>query len=91
MRPSDFETNAGRLMDKSATTSERLEVATAVKDGIEIVHSNEYGNFLKSYFPAFKDVLTNLTSPTLEDDDENTLRFVVFEILNHLPFNDILR
>ena len=91
MRPSDFETNAGRLMDKSATTSERLEVATAVKDGIEIVHSNEYGNFLKSYFPAFKDVLTNLTSPTLEDDDENTLRFVVFEILNRLPFNDILR
>jgi len=91
MRPSDFETNAGRLMDKSATTSERLEVATAVKDGIEIVHTNEYGNFLKSYFPAFKEVLTNLTSPTLEDDDENTLRFVVFEILNRLPFNDILR
>jgi len=91
MRANDFETNASRLVDKSATTSERLEIVNSVKDGIEIAHTSEYGNFLKTYFPAFREILTTLTRPTLVDGDENALRFAVFEILNRLPFNEVLR
>jgi transformation/transcription domain-associated protein len=91
MRSNDFESQAERLVDDSATTSERLEIATGVRDGIEIVHTSEYVNFLKCYFPAFKDILTVKTSPSCDDDDENDLRYVVYEILNRLPFNEVLR
>ena len=88
---STYEQQAERLMSKSATTSMRLEVATSVRDGIEIVHTSEYVNFLKSCFPAFKEILTKHTSPTMEDNETNALRHVVYEILNRLPFNEVLR
>ncbi|CEG01408.1 Tetratricopeptide-like helical [Ostreococcus tauri] len=88
---STYEQQAERLMSKSATTSMRLEVATSVRDGIEIVHTSEYVNFLKSCFPAFKEILTKHTSPTMEDNEMNALRHVVYEILNRLPFNEVLR
>lgn len=91
MGSSTYDVQAERLLDRNTTTSERLEVATSVRDGIEIVHTSEYVNFLKSCFPAFKEILTVYTKPSREDDDENALRHVVYEILNRLPFNEVLR
>jgi len=86
-----YAVQADRLTAASTTTSERLEIATSVRDGIEIVHTSEYVNFLKSFFPAFKDVLTVKTSPSCKDDEDNELRYVIYEILNRLPFNEVLR
>ena len=75
----------------AASTSEQIEIATNVRDGIEVVHTSEYVHFLKSYFPIFKEILTKKTEPTLVDDEENALRHVIYEILNRLPFNEVLR
>ena len=91
MGQTTYATQAGRLTAASTTTSERLEIVTSVRDGIEIVHTSEYVNFLKSFFPAFKDVLTVKTSPSCKDDEDNELRYVIYEILNRLPFNEVLR
>ena len=91
MGQTTYATQAGRLTAASTTTSERLEIVTSVRDGIEIVHTSQYANFLKSFFPAFKDVLTVKTSPSCKDDEDNELRYVIYEILNRLPFNEVLR
>ena len=80
MGQTTYATQAGRLTAASATTSERLEIVTSVRDGIEIVHTSEYVNFLKSFFPAFKDVLTVKTSPSCKDDEDNELRYVIYAV-----------
>ena len=90
MAQTAYGAQAQRLLN-AASTSEQIEIATNVRDGIEVVHTSEYVHFLKSYFPIFKEILTKKTEPTLVDDEENALRHVIYEILNRLPFNEVLR
>lgn len=69
----------------------RLTLATEVRDSIEIVHTSEYLNFLKSYFVVFSNLLTKITKPQATDNVEHKLRNVVIEILNRLPHSEVLR
>lgn len=69
----------------------RLQLATEVRDSIEIVHTSEYSNFLKSYFRVFSTVLTQLTKPQTTDSVEHKLRNVILEILNRLPHSEVIR
>jgi len=69
----------------------RFGLATEVRDSIEIVHTSEYLNFLKSYFRVFSTLLTQITKPQTTDNVEHKLRNVVIEILNRLPHSEVLR
>lgn len=69
----------------------RLLLATEVRDSIEIVHTSEYLNFLKSYFRVFSQLLTQSTKPQVTDTYEHKLRNVVIEILNRLPHSEVIR
>ena len=46
--------------DESADTEKRLRTATEIRDSIEIVHTSEYANFLKAFFPVFNKILHQL-------------------------------
>lgn len=74
-----------------AAMQNRLILATEVRDSIEIVHTSEYLNFLKSYFRVFSTLLTQITKPQATDNVEHKLRNVVIEILNRLPHSEVLR
>lgn len=74
-----------------AAMQNRLLLATEVRDSIEIVHTSEYLNFLKSYFRVFSTLLTQITKPQTTDNVEHKLRNVVIEILNRLPHSEVLR
>lgn len=57
-----------------------------------MVHTSEYGNFLRWFFPAFRSIL--LKPPVLPlstDALENRCRHVLLEILNRLPNNEVLQ
>ena len=76
--------------DESADTEKRLRTATEIRDSIEIVHTSEYANFLKAFFPVFNKILQH-GSAKFEDCPEQKLRNVLLEILNRLPHNETLR
>jgi transformation/transcription domain-associated protein len=59
-----------------------------IRDGIEIVHSSEYINFLKHFFPAFAELLSN-TPLASEDGPAHRLRNVVLEVLSRMPQNEV--
>eukprot|EP00897_Mesotaenium_endlicherianum_P005503 jgi/Mesen1/4981/ME000248S04265 len=71
--------------------AQRHQLATEVRDSIEIAHTSEYQNFLKSYFRVFWQVLTQITKPQLTDSADHKVRNVILEILNRLPHNEVLR
>ena len=48
---------AQKLMSKDATVEVLRKIVTDLKERIEIVHTQEYANFLKYLFPAFKHIL----------------------------------
>ena len=73
-----------------AAPAERLALAVEIRDGIEIVHSNEYINFLKHFFPAFTELLAS-TPPGSEDGPSHRLRNVVLEVLSRMPQNEVRR
>jgi transformation/transcription domain-associated protein len=74
-----------------AAMQSRLALATEVRDSIEIVHTSEYLNFLKSYFRVFYQLLTQVTKAQNTDSVEHKLRNVVIEILNRLPHSEVIR
>lgn len=78
------------LRPPRAGAKERLQLATEVRDAIEIVNTSEYPKFLAAYLPAFQKVLESVP-PQAEDSPEHKLRNVVLEMLNRLPHNEILR
>ena len=71
-----------------AAPTERLALAVEIRDGIEIVHSSEYINFLKHFFPAFAELL-NSTPLASEDGPAHRLRNVVLEVLSRMPQNEV--
>ena len=54
------------------------------------MHTSEYANFLKAFFPVFSKIL-QFGSPQFEDCPDQKLRNVLLEILNRLPHNETLR
>jgi transformation/transcription domain-associated protein len=67
-----------------------LNLATEIRDNIEIVHTPEYKYFLQYLFPVFYNVLRS-TQPQFIDGTEQKIRNILLEILNRLPNNELLR
>ncbi|KAG6555625.1 hypothetical protein Mapa_002860 [Marchantia paleacea] len=87
----NFDQHARKFLDPDLSMQNRLLLATEVRDSIEIVHTSEYLNFLKSYFSVFSQLLTQSTKPQVTDTYEHKLRNVVIEILNRLPHSEVIR
>ena len=83
-----FESAAARLLNDA---SQRLQIATDLRERIEIVNTREFGNFLKHLFPAFKVLIRERVQPQFVDNNGNKFRNIVLEILNRLPNNDVMR
>lgn len=88
---SNFDQHARKFLEPDLSMQNRYQLATEVRDSIEIVHTSEYLNFLKSYFRVFSTLLTQLTKPQTTDSIEHKLRNVIIEILNRLPHTDVIR
>lgn len=86
----NFEDHARNLADVKRGTEARLRTATEIRDSIEIVHTSEYENFLRAFFPVFGNILQH-GAPHFEDCPEQKLRNVLLEILNRLPHNEKLK
>eukprot|EP01114_Cavostelium_apophysatum_P014185 TRINITY_DN3613_c0_g1_i5.p1 TRINITY_DN3613_c0_g1~~TRINITY_DN3613_c0_g1_i5.p1 ORF type:complete len:3612 (+),score=1106.25 TRINITY_DN3613_c0_g1_i5:200-11035(+) len=84
-----FEATALKLLETN-DPSVRLQIATEIRDNIEIVHTPEYRTFLHHLFPVFYNILRQ-TPPQFTDGPDQKLRNVLLEILNRLPNNDFLR
>eukprot|EP00215_Chloropicon_roscoffensis_P004283 CAMPEP_0198472016 /NCGR_PEP_ID=MMETSP1456-20131121/27437_1 /TAXON_ID=1461544 ORGANISM="Unidentified sp., Strain RCC1871" /NCGR_SAMPLE_ID=MMETSP1456 /ASSEMBLY_ACC=CAM_ASM_001119 /LENGTH=149 /DNA_ID=CAMNT_0044198617 /DNA_START=137 /DNA_END=583 /DNA_ORIENTATION=- len=88
---SNFQEHAKDFFDDNATCDSLIQVATEVRDCIEIAHTSEYKKFLHFYFPAFEHVLRKRTKPQFVANKENKLRNSVVEILHRLPQNQTLK
>ncbi|KAL2624095.1 hypothetical protein R1flu_008340 [Riccia fluitans] len=91
IQTANFDQHARKFLDPELSMQNRLLLATEVRDSIEIVHTSEYLNFLKSYFRVFSQLLTQSTKPQVTDTYEHKLRNVVVEILNRLPHSEVIR
>ncbi|KAJ7564762.1 hypothetical protein O6H91_02G032300 [Diphasiastrum complanatum] len=87
----NIDQHARKFSEADLSMQQRYQLATEVRDSIEIVHTSEYLNFLKSYFKVFSNVLTQFTKPQTSDSIEHKLRNVVIEILNRLPHSEVIR
>ena len=52
-----------------------------VRESIELVHTAEYANFLRVFFPPFLQLLRDLP-PSFSDNVDHKLRNMLLEILN---------
>ncbi|CAK9320740.1 unnamed protein product [Citrullus colocynthis] len=87
----NFEQHSRHLVEPELSIQTRLQMATEVRDSLEIAHTPEYLNFLKCYFRAFSVILLKITKPQFTDSHEHKLRNIVVEILNRLPHSEVLR
>jgi len=88
---SAFEGIARKFLDTTDPVV-RLQLVTELRDNLELVHSPEYGNFLRFLFPVFYNLLRQ-GEPQLNGDGgvEQKIRNTILEILNRLPNNEHLR
>lgn len=54
----NFESHARRLVSPETSVAQKQQLVTEMRDSIEIVHTSEYGNFLRHLFPAFYRLLS---------------------------------
>eukprot|EP00941_MAST-03F_sp_MAST-3F-sp1_P001870 g1870.t1 len=91
-----FQQLGKKLIDQELPVEKRLQYATQIREGIEIVHTKEYAVFLEILFPAFRIMLVGTPAippfppPQFVESTENSLRKIVLEILNRLPNNKVL-
>ena len=89
---------AKKLISKDASIEQVRKIVTDLRERIEIVHTQEYSNFLRHLFPAFKYILEKRIKPQIhfaskkkihprEGKVLNQVRRVVLEILDRLPLN----
>ena len=71
--------------------SEKLAVMMEIKDDIEVVYSQRYGEFLKHLIPAFQHILRNVPVQRTRTTDQHRLRNLVLEVVHRLPPNELLR
>ena len=87
----NFMIRSQQLRNKDTAPSMLLNLVKEVRERIEIVHSSEYCNFLQCYFPAFETLLSSNVPPQFQQGPLNQVRFIVLEILNRLPSNELLK
>ncbi|XP_047320592.1 transformation/transcription domain-associated protein-like [Impatiens glandulifera] len=87
----NMDQHSRRIVEPDIPIQARLQMATEVRDSLEITHSGEYLYFLKCYFTAFSDIMYHITSPQSVDNPEHKLRNIVLEILNRLPHSEAIR
>ena len=85
--PSQYHT---LLVRAWTAVAQRQQLVTEMRDSIEIVHTSEYGNFLKHLFPAFHKLLSE-GRPQFSEGPEQKIRNMLLEVLNRLPNNETLR
>ena len=85
----NFEAHATRLL-RAENLQQRQQLVMEMRDSIEIVHTAEYGNFLRHLFPAFYQLLSEGT-PQFSEGPEQKVRNMLLEVLNRLPNNETLR
>lgn len=90
MITSNFAQHAAKLMSADISVQQRQQLVTEMRDSIEIVHTSEYGNFLKHLFPAFHKLLVD-GRPQFTEGPEQKIRNMLLEVLNRLPNNEVLR
>ena len=54
----NFEAHARKLLSPEHSATQKQQLVTEIRDSIEIVHTSEYGNFLRHLFPAFYRLLS---------------------------------
>lgn len=102
MLTDNFETHANRFLDHTLAPKDRLQLASEIRESIEIVQTSEYGNFLQHFIRAFNTYLrgtSNEGSPYFVQpaDRFNTespsykTRSVLLEILNRVPTTEVLK
>lgn len=64
-----------------AAAEQRLALVQEVRESIELVHTAEYANFLRVFFPPFVQLLQTLP-PSLADNPQHKLRNMLLEVLN---------
>ncbi|KAJ7563398.1 hypothetical protein O6H91_03G108600 [Diphasiastrum complanatum] len=87
----NIEQHARKFLEPDLSMQQRYQLATEVRDSIELVHTSEYLNFLKNYFRVFSNLLTQFTKAQTTDSIEHKLRNVVIEVLNRLPHSEVIR
>ncbi|PXF39940.1 Transcription-associated protein 1 [Gracilariopsis chorda] len=87
----NFEVHCARLVDPGTPLETRKELATEIRDSIDLYNLQDYQSFLNIFLPAFKTVLNQLTRPQQVDNTTHRLRALILEILNRFPHNDILK
>ncbi len=60
---------------------QQLARVTEIRESIELVHTQEYGIFLRHFMVPFLSLLQTVP-PSFKDNTEHKLRNVVLEILN---------
>jgi transformation/transcription domain-associated protein len=85
-----LDTHATHSLSISIDVKAQYDLAVHIRDNIEVVHMQEYGNFLNFLFPVFYNHLRT-GAPKFNDSTEQKLRNVMLEILNRLPSNDLLK
>ncbi|CAM9349768.1 unnamed protein product, partial [Discosporangium mesarthrocarpum] len=85
----DFESIRERLL--SPDLDKALQVATDLRERIEIVHTSEFVNFADKLLRCFIELLQNRIPPQMVDNKKNKFRHVILEILHRLPNNEVLK
>eukprot|EP00798_Chlamydomonas_sp_ICE-L_P011537 gene11537-34249_t len=81
---------AQRLMGGANAVEERITCANELREGLEVVFTQDYCNYLQAFFKPFCEVLRNVP-PQLTDSPQHKLRNIVLDIISRLPQTDVFR
>jgi uncharacterized protein YpbB len=74
-----FEQYAQQFTSKDLSAEQRLKLATEIFDKIEIVHTSEYGNFLKNFVPVSSDpgarIIIQILGEYIRSIDQDRTKF----------------
>ena len=90
LTPATFQQHSAEIIKPETTPDARRSLVAEVRDSFEIVHT-QYASFLHNFLPAFKVVLSDLTTPQYQDNVIQKTRAIVLEILSRLQHNNVLR
>ena len=94
---SQFEIAQRKMVATGTSVEELYNIVNNLRERIEIVHTQEYANFLKYLFPAFKYILEKKITVQIKQNVpenramkiKNKIRFIILEIINRLPVNNV--
>ncbi|CAN0043606.1 unnamed protein product, partial [Choristocarpus tenellus] len=85
----DFDDTRERLL--SPDLDKALQVASEIRERMDIVHSQEFSNFVDNLLRCFIELLQNRLPPQIVDNKKNKFRHVILEILHRLPNTEVLK